>query len=206
MTPFHATRHSLGTRIFHAALALAVMTQLATSLVAEAPSPRHAGNWVFGVHQYVGLAAFAFVLCFWLVVLLRRTGTAPVRIFPWLSAMGRTELAADIKAHLAAFRALRMPRYEEASALASAVHGLGLLLMLAMAGSGALYYVMNAGNPNAGGLVGVAMSIHRSLATLVWAYLIGHAGMAVIHHFTQAMSLTEMWSFGPGRKTTEPAQ
>ena len=64
-----------------------------------------------------------------------------------------------------------------------------------MAGSGTIYYFINNGNPDAGGLVGVVMFIHKTLASLVWAYLIGHAGLALIQHYLGNMSLATMWSF-----------
>ena len=66
--------------------------------------------------------------------------------------------------------------------------------MTAMAATGTVYYFINAGDPDAGGLVGLVMFIHTSLANLVWAYLIGHGALALIHHFTQDLSLGEMWS------------
>lgn len=75
------------------------------------------------------------------------------------------------------------------------MHGLGLLLMTAMATTGTLYYFVNTGDPDAGGLMGILMYVHKTLANIVWAYLIGHAGLAVIHHFTDNLRLSEMWSF-----------
>lgn len=78
--------------------------------------------------------------------------------------------------------------------MASAIHGLGLLLMTAMTASGTLYYFISTGDPNAGGLVGVTMFVHKTLVNIVWAYLIGHAGFAVVNRFGDVMSLRTMWS------------
>ena len=75
---------------------------------------------------------------------------------------------------------------------------MGLLLITAMAASGTIYYFINTGNPDADGLVGVVMFIHLSLANLVWVYLIGHSALAVIHHFSANLRLTEMWSLRSG--------
>ena len=67
--------------------------------------------------------------------------------------------------------------------------------MTVMATTGGLYFAINTGDPDAGGLVGIVMAIHRTLANLVWAYLIGHAGFAILQHYTTSpMSLTDMWS------------
>jgi len=42
----------------------------------------------------------------------------------------------------------------------------------------------------------LAMTVHLALGNLVWAYLIAHAGLAVLHHLLRSMSLAIMWSFG----------
>jgi len=187
-------RHTRATRLVHMGLALAIITQLLTSLVFVAPAPDATGNFWFEIHEYGGLAAFAFVLMFWLTLTARRTGTAPGLLFPWLNGQRLQAVWGDIKVHVAALVRFRLPPFEEHGPLASAVHGLGLLLMTAMAATGTVYYFINTGNPDAGGLVGVVMFIHKNLANLVWAYLIGHAGLAVIHHFTDNLRLSEMWS------------
>jgi len=189
-----SVKHSFLTRLAHAGLALAVIVQLLTSLVLTAPAPDAKGNWYFEVHEYGGLTAFAFMLLFWVVMLGRKHGTPFGLMFPWVSGARLAALWSDIKLHVQSLLKFKMPPYDDHSPLASAVHGLGLLLVTAMATSGTIYYFINAGNPDAGGLVGVVMFVHQTLANLVWAYLIGHAGLAVIHHFTQNTSLTEMWS------------
>lgn len=194
------TRHTRATRIAHMGLAAAIIVQLTTSLVFVAPSPARAGNLWYEVHEYGGLTAFAFVLAFWIVLTARRAGTAPGLLFPWLSKTRIGDVMKDAKGHAAALVRFRLPQFEEHGPLASAVHGLGLLLMTTMALTGTVYYFVNSGNPDAGGLVGLLMIVHKTLANLVWAYLIGHAGLAVVHHFTQNLSLGEMWSLrGDGR-------
>ena len=187
-------KHAFATRLAHIGLALAVTTQLVTSLVMEPVEPGSAGNLYFVLHQYAGLTAFVFVLGFWVAATFRQRCTAWGLLLPWFSGARLGALWSDIKAHLRSLSRIRMPVYEEGSPLASAVHGLGLLLMTAMAASGTLYYFINAGDPDAGGLVGLAMLVHTSLANLVWAYLIGHGALALIHHFTRDLDLREMWS------------
>lgn len=187
-------KHSFATRLVHAGLALAVIIQLLTSLPMEPPEPDSPGNWYFQVHQYSGLAAFCFVFGFWLVLAIRRNGTAPGALFPWFSGARLTALRTDARRHLAALLSRRLPARDEHAALPSAIHGLGLLLISAMATSGAIYYFINSGDPDAGGAVGAVMFVHTTLANIVWAYLIGHAGLALAHHYMQEMSLGEMWS------------
>lgn len=189
-------RHTFLTRLAHMGLALAIISQLMTSLVFVAPSPGKSGNIWYEFHEYGGLTAFGFVLLFWLVLTARRVGTAPRLLFPWFDPVRLSAVWADTKTHLASLKRFRLPPFHEHGPLASAVHGLGLLLVTTMAATGTLYYFINTGNPDAGGLVGVVMFIHKTLGSLVWAYLIGHGSLAVIHHYTENLRITEMWSLG----------
>ncbi len=186
-----ASRHALFTRLLHAGLATAIILQLATSQVMD---PDEGGTATFWVHQYVGLVAFALVLGFWIFGAVRQRGTPLGELFPWLSGPRRAAVWADIGTHWRALRQFHMPQHGAVTPLASAIHGLGLLLITAMAASGTLYYFVSTGDPDAGGLVKLAMTVHLTLANLVWAYLIGHAGLAVVNHITRTESLGNMWS------------
>lgn len=192
-------RHSLSTRIVHAGLAVTIVANLALSLVMQGPHRGHAGDWLYGIHQYVGLTALVFAFGFFSVLVVRNHGTDRCALFPWLSSGRLSALWADLKAHAAAAAKLRLPTYDDHSPLASAVHGLGLLLMAAMATTGAVYFLAACLDVQASAVAGWDLDIHRLLANLVWAYLIGHAGLAVIHHYSQSLSLTEMWSMAPNK-------
>jgi cytochrome b561 len=185
------TPHSLPTRALHAGLAGAIVVQLASS---QFMNPDGAGNTAFVVHQWSGLAAFGLVAASWGNSLMRQRGTPVVQLLPWFSGAGREAVWADIKRHWMAAKTRAFPAHGDTSALASAIHGLGLLLMTVMAASGTIYYLINTGDPDAGGLVGLTMLVHTSFANLVWAYLIGHAGMGLLAHFADHMSLGRMWS------------
>lgn len=188
------SKYSCMTRLAHMGLAPAIIIQLLTSLVLVPDGPKETANLYFEIHEYSGLTAFAFALFFWIVLIFRKTGTAPGALFPWTSKTRLAALWDNTTRTLGALAKFRLPDVPETSPLASAVHGLGLLLMLAMATSGTVYYVVNNGDPDAGRLVGIVMFVHKTLANLVWAYLIGHAGMATIHHFTRQLRLSEMWN------------
>lgn len=93
---------------------------------------------------------------------------------------------------------LWLPPHNPDGALGPAVHGLGLLLVTAMAASGTLYWLqvrlgLHSAEPD--GML--AMTVHLALANLVWVYLIAHAGLAVLHHLLRSMSLGAMWSWRP---------
>ena len=195
---FTPEKHGLATRIAHIGLALAVVTQLGTSLVMQPAEHGHASNVAFEIHEYAGLIALGFAFLFWVAMVTRSAGTSLGLLFPWFSTRRRTALWADTREHIKAARRLRLPDFSAQSPFAAAVHGLGLVLMSAMALSGASFYFLGSGDPDAGGLVGAAMTLHRGLANLVWAYLIGHAALAFLHHVTHHLDLREMWSLRSG--------
>jgi cytochrome b561 len=66
---------------------------------------------------------------------------------------------------------------------------LGLSLISLMAASGTIWFWLPPAAP-----ARTVMEIHRLFANLTWAYLIAHAGLAMLHHLLRQASLTEMWS------------
>ena len=191
MNTLTQTRHIIPTRIVHALLAGTIVVQLLTSFVFN---PDNGGNFAFQVHQYSGLVAFVAALAFWVVIMTRKIGSSKVLLFPWFNKNCRKDVIADAKNYARHAMKLKLPTHDSHAPLASAVHGLGLLLMSAMAATGTIYYFINTGNPDAGGMVGVVMNAHKLLASLVWAYLIGHASLAVLQHFFGGVKLGSMWS------------
>ena len=192
-----ANRHNRATRLLHAGLALAILSQLGTSLAMQGPDDVQAGDLLFQVHRYSGVAALLFALALWLTILLRSRGTAIGALIPWFSGRRLVALWQDVKTHVGAVLRLRLPEHDPLAALPSAIHGLGLLLISAMAASGAAYFVQVALGLHSAEPDGmIAMTVHLALANLVWAYLIVHAGLAALHHLLRSMSLATMWSLG----------
>jgi cytochrome b561 len=189
------TRHNRATRILHAGLALAIVTQILTSLQMHGPDDVQAGDILFQVHRYSGLAATVLAFGLWMTILMRSRGTDLGALMPWLSGRRLAALGRDIKVHAGAALKLRLPKYDPEAALPSAIHGLGLVLISAMAVSGAVYFTevalgLHSAEPD--GMI--AMTVHLALANLVWAYLIAHAGLAIPHHLLRSIRLSTMWS------------
>jgi cytochrome b561 len=169
-------RRSHVSRILHLLLMLIVINQLAGSQFMEKPSPGEAAAWPFIVHEWVGIAGFVILTLFWLWAFLRHgSETSLMSLVPWLSASGWRGLLADLKRTTSDIVTWTAPRHT--AALASAVHGLGLLAASAMAISGAAYFLVLAGT-RLGGLV---LELHKFVANFMWVYLIGHASMAIVH-------------------------
>ena len=199
-----ASRHNMATRLVHALMALAVISQLLSSLVMKPPHNGNAGNFFFEIHEYGGLSAFVMVLLFWIVLTARTRGTPASLLFPWFSGARLSALWSDIKQHAQALRHLTLPPYDGDSPLASAVHGLGILLVTTMATTGTLNYFLGGSGGAAGQIVKIAMWIHHTLGGVVWAYLIGHVSLAVLQHFITDFDLRKMWDLRKAPKVEPP--
>jgi cytochrome b561-like protein len=139
-------RHTLVTRLVHFFFAIAIVTQLATSLIMRAPHPgRGAADTLFRIHEYSGLIALALVAIFWISITIRQAGTDFGALIPWFSGRSARALWSDVKTHAILLRDLRWPQ-DAAAPLANAVHGLGLLLMSLMAMTGGIVYATMAGD------------------------------------------------------------
>lgn len=186
----HGVARSRRTRILHLLLLLSVIGQLASSEFMERPFPGEPPSLLFGLHEYVGLASLSFVLVFWLWVVVRHGETRFGRLLPWFRPAGIRAVMGDA---LAQFRAILCadPFAPTDGSFASAVHGLGLLTLTAMAATGTVYF-MASGSV----LAHDALSLHRVIANLKWIYLFGHAGIAVLHHLLGDDILRRMFRIG----------
>lgn len=185
-------RRSLATRLLHGALLLSVLWQLIGSNFVERPRPARPGNTMYEIHEFVGLATLGLVLAFWIWTLLRRRETPFAALFPWFSGQRLKAVRDDLARHGAELKQFRLPGGEAETPLASAVHGLGLLVALAMGATGAWLFTLALPG-------GVVLQAHKLLANLMWAYVVGHAGLAVLHQFSGHAVLQRMF----GRASTD---
>lgn len=188
------SRHTFATRLAHAGLALAVILQLATSLFMQVPRGDRPADFAFELHQVFGVTALVFALAFWITITFRLIGTDAGALFPWASATRLSALKQDLARSWAAIRSRRLPPYDPMAPLAAAIHGLGLLLTSYMALSGTMYLIAPQVGYEGSGLLHLIMDVHGAFGNIVWAYLIGHAGMAALHHVTDHLDVREMWS------------
>lgn len=113
---------------------------------------------------------------------------------PWFSAGKLRALSEDIGRHLAALIRLRLPLPAEASPLASATHGVGLIVASVMAVTGAVVYFQMGPTGALTDFGRSALDIHRPAANLMWAYLIGHASVGLLHQISGHHVLQRMFS------------
>lgn len=112
---------------------------------------------------------------------------------PWFSGERLQALWIDLKSHATAVRDRRWPQ-QVAGPLASAVHGLDLLVMSFMAVTGSIIYVAMANDGSLSSFGSTALDVHKLFANIAWAYLIAHAGIAVLQQLVGAPVIAEMWS------------
>ena len=144
----------------------------------ERPFPGDEPGWPYFLHEQVGLVGLGVLALFWLWTLVRHPLETPVaRLVPWFSPSRIAAVFEDIARLVRALFSFRAPPLE-LDALASAVHGLGLLVASFLALSGAAWFYLFAGTPYGR----IVMGMHKLSANLMWAYLIGHALVAVVHH------------------------
>ena len=168
---------SHATRVLHLFMLLVVLHQLFGSLIIERPLMGAPPAWPYWMHEYVGVVGVGAIALFWLWTLAR--GPRETRLsllFPWFGAKGWSGLAADLRSLFGDLAALRMPNLHLDN-LASAVHGLGLLTATVMVGSGASWYFLARESV----IRRPMMATHHLVANLMWAYVIAHVSLAVIH-------------------------
>lgn len=169
------------TRLLHATIALAVVAQLVGIGLAEPPSHGAPGNLAFSVHQAVGLGTLGVLVAFWLWTLLRRREHGFTALVPWFSRSRRAAVWGDLRKHVAALRRLSLPVPGIETPLASAIHGLGLLVATTMAATGSIVFIGMAPDGALPAWADASLSLHKAVANLMWAYLIGHAAVALLH-------------------------
>ena len=155
------TARSHVTRFLHLLLLVMVLHQVIGSQFMERPFPGDEPAWPFLLHEWVGIAAFGVLAAFWAWTLLRDRRETPLcRLLPWFSIAGWRAVLVDALRTTGRVFGVEPAELEADGALASAVHGLGLLVASAMALTGGAYFVLFAGTPE-GKLV---LGLHKAAA------------------------------------------
>jgi cytochrome b561 len=188
----HAVKRSNLTRLLHLVLLAAVLHQLIGSEFLSRPLPGEAPSLLFRLHEYIGIGSFGIVLAFWVWTAARHGETRLAELFPWASPRRTREIFSDIICQSRELPGAAL--FDRVSqVLASTIHGLGLLVVTAMAATGTVYFLAS------GALAHDALALHRLICNLMWAYLIGHAAIALLHHLLGSDILRRMFWIKRGR-------
>ena len=189
-------RYDRPTRWLHAGIALGVTAQLGLSLIMNAPDDKDeilASGMpliLFQLHELIGFVLLALLLLHWLWSLSGHVQGGLGHLFPWFS---RQRMVA-LRNELMEVKKLKLSDPEKNNTLAGAVHGLGLLAATAMATTGAVIFfnLSDTGHMTRSGEV--FHNIHGVIAPLMWAYLIGHFAISVIHKRMGHKNVNDMFS------------
>jgi cytochrome b561 len=188
----HAVKRSNLTRLLHLLLLVCVIHQMIGSEFLSRPLPGEAPSLLFRLHEYIGMGSLGVVFAFWLWAVARHGETSLAELFPWASPRRTRAIFSDI---ICRSRELTGPELLDrvSQILASTIHGLGLLVVTAMAATGTVYFLAS------GTLAHAALALHRLISNLMWAYLIGHAAIALLHHLLGSDILRRMFWIKRGR-------
>jgi len=179
----HQPPRSPALRFSHAVLGLAVIHQLIGSEWMAKPWRMKDANalqaTLFELHEWAGLTATVLLVVLLVSLFRRAPGDFFSRYFPWLGAVGRSGLRADVNQAVAGLKKLRPPTSRQTEFLARAVQGLGLLILLFFTVTGTAMWLLEDDLE----LMHRIGSIHELGALPLKLYLLGHAGMAVVHEW-----------------------
>jgi cytochrome b561 len=171
------------TRVLHYGMIFCVLYQLISSEFMRVLEPGKMGGFdtiLFTLHMMVfGWGAFLIGSVY--VAILHEDKDGWGRMVPWFSARYRTAFLKEARYDIASTLRGHFPLPEEQRALPGAVHGAGILLILAQGFTGA--YVMlgvrSDGTMRSDTLL--FLDLHSFFGALVWIFVIGHVTMFACH-------------------------
>ena len=190
-------RYDRLTRWLHAGIALGVTIQLGLSLFMEAPDDKDKVMAtglpleLFEVHEKVGMLLLALLILHWLWSLSGHVQGGIGQLFPWFSKKRMADVASETR------DAINFNLPDPATgnnALAGAVHGLGLLVITAMAASGTVIFFNLSKTGHMTELGETFKDLHSLAAPLMWLYLTSHIAIAAAHVRKGHTSVKEIFS------------
>jgi len=188
------SNHSHITRFIHLCIALLIIGQLFSIYAVENKLFTDAvrtGLW--SVHKYGGITVFFALFAFWINSFKRHHGTPISELFPWFSVCSLKTLGADCVVYLKQIISFKIPEHTTPSPLASAIHGLGIIIMSVMATTGVHRYIVYEFAIAKTPVIKYISSLHHTFADYAWIYLGIHVSMALVNHIAKKQSLSAMW-------------
>jgi len=179
-----AVKYDRYSRILHTCISSGIVLQLLCAQLMRPLRPHHpppdaVENIFFIIHQYNGF--IVIILVGLRLMSLLDAGDEKERLFPCLTARGRQRFRQDLSHQLPLWRRGKLPPPEEKNMLAATVHGLGICLALGLGLSGLVLFM---GTNRDGSMMQPIMLVHdfhEAMAILMWSFIIGHVGMALMH-------------------------
>jgi cytochrome b561 len=183
------------TRVLHYFMIFCVLYQLISAEFMRVLEPGKMEGFdtiLFTLHMMVfGWGAFLIASVY--VVILHDDKDGWGRIVPWFSTRHRRAFFQEMRRDIVGTFRGKFPLPEEQGALSGAVHGIGILLILALGFTGAwvMLGVRSDGTMRADTLL--VFDFHATFAKLLWIFLIGHVAMFLFHIVTGHRTILDIF-------------
>jgi len=185
-------------RILHFTIVLSVLLQLLGETLIGLPEPNHPRHGmdtlIVGIHETIGIIALILVCTYLAMVVDEAAGRN--RLFPWLSASGRSGLWSEIGRDMPDWLRGKLPPPEENHTIAGTIHGLGISLALLMGLTGMMIFLGTGPHGEMPPDIKAIWQYHSIMGTMMWVFVAGHAGMAIVHEIKGHKVLREMFKLG----------
>ncbi|MDX8389906.1 MAG: cytochrome b/b6 domain-containing protein [Mariprofundaceae bacterium] len=187
-------------RILHWLIAILIMVQLLSEEFMKRPKlvdgvPRVRSDmeyWFFEGHEWFGLILLVVVLLRFVFIMDRNEWD---RFFPWVTDAGRKGIVRECR-EIPSWFCGKLRNFGEDNYLAKSVHGLGLLLALALGMLGGILFVGMNPDGSMDDFVHLCKEAHELLGEFLWVYMYGHLFMTAYHQILGHRALQRM--FGKG--------
>jgi len=187
------------TRLLHWGIAIGIPLQLISEELMKRPKPGRIRSdeqiFFFDMHEWVGMLLLTLIVLRLIWGVMGMGDGRLSKLFPFATAAGRKGMMHELRTEVPGWLKGKFEPPEKEDYIAGLVHGLGVLLVLALGASGA---VMLYGMEDSGrmlGFVHTMKELHEALGELLWIYLVGHVGMALVHQLLGHRSLQRIFSF-----------
>lgn len=181
------------TKILHWLIASTILIQLLSETFMKRPKPGRIRSedqeLFFEVHEWFGVIVLVLVLLRFLFIMDREEWS---KLFPWITAEGCRGIISELK-EVPGWLIGKLRDAGEQDYIAKTVHGLGLLLALALGISGTVLFVGMNPDGSMGDVVHFFKETHELLGELLWIYVIGHVVMALLHQVMGHRSLQRIF-------------
>lgn len=195
------------TRLLHMLIAFGIVTQMVGSLVMVHPKPGRQGDLFYAMHETWGQVLLGVLVVHWIWSMVRPGKKAFAQLFPWFSLGRYRAIQEDIKQLAIHAVRFRLPDATQPSPLASAIHGLGLIVASLLGVSGVILFLGISKNGTMVGWVHAVKEAHEVFGSVLWVYLIAHVSMGMLHQLSGHGSMGAMikvWKKNPSSLPASP--
>ncbi len=187
---------------FHLAIVCLVTIQLTTELFMKLPKPGESVQEFEAlfllIHEWDGFIALGIVV-FYLMHLADGSDEWK-RIFPWMSAPGRKGIWRELCVDVPGWFRGKLKSSAEARYIAGTVHGLGILLIVALGATGTMIFIGIEPDGNMDRETKLLKDLHSDLGDMIWIYFLAHSGMALIHQVAGHRVFQNIFNFKANRE------